>query len=221
MPPVALSRTLRGALRHWKQLSSPGWALPPPLQAAPGAARATLPAAPGQAQGGQLSSREAAGREQQRQHRNRKAAGGEAGQGQGQGSAEGPPELPWGVSYLLGSWQAEWEAAQGTANDSRTQYQHSARLLAHPYSDTPVLQAVQQAVRQHADASKGGSPRVLVAIGPEGGWRGTELELLQDQGFAGVNAGPRILTSTTALCVLVGSVQQGLLLWQGNAEGKP
>jgi len=48
--------------------------------------------------------------------------------------------------------------------------------------------------------------RILVAIGPEGGWNAFELMLLRDHGFRSVTLGPRTLrvdTACTALLALV------------------
>ncbi len=45
--------------------------------------------------------------------------------------------------------------------------------------------------------------RVLVAIGPEGGWTEYELALFEQHGFASVSAGERILRSDTACLALL------------------
>ena len=55
--------------------------------------------------------------------------------------------------------------------------------------------------------------RVLLAIGPEGGWNAFELALLQRHGFRLIGLGPRPLrvdTACTALLAMVhASVRQG------------
>ena len=48
--------------------------------------------------------------------------------------------------------------------------------------------------------------RVLVAVGPEGGWTPYELELLQSRGFEAVSWGPRILRADTACVALLSLV---------------
>ncbi len=69
----------------------------------------------------------------------------------------------------------------------------SRRLVAHPGAASPIREAA-------ADLSP--DARVLVAIGPEGGWNDFELGLLDEHGFARVSMGERTLTTTTA-CVAV------------------
>ena len=49
----------------------------------------------------------------------------------------------------------------------------------------------------------GEGDRVLLAIGPEGGWNSFELTLLQSRGFKGVAMGPRTLRSDTACIALI------------------
>lgn len=79
------------------------------------------------------------------------------------------------------------------------------RLVAHPQRDAPAprLPSVREAVRlarQHAPCAA----RVLVAMGPEGGWEEPdELELLAAHGFAAVSLGPRVLRSDVAMVSLV------------------
>jgi RsmE family RNA methyltransferase len=64
------------------------------------------------------------------------------------------------------------------------------RLLAHPGAADPCPRGLE-------------GPCVL-AIGPEGGWIGPELESFGRAGFRGVDLGPRILRVETALATLVG-----------------
>ena len=52
--------------------------------------------------------------------------------------------------------------------------------------------------------------RVLLAIGPEGGWTPFELELLAAHGFSPVSWGPRALRTDTACAVLLGLVHAAL-----------
>ncbi len=73
------------------------------------------------------------------------------------------------------------------------------RLVAHPYAD------------EHAAAGvlAQSDSRVLLAIGPEGGWVPFELELLQAHGFRPINFGPRTLRTDTA-CIAALAVVSGL-----------
>jgi RsmE family RNA methyltransferase len=63
-------------------------------------------------------------------------------------------------------------------------------------ADASPAQPMQSVVRAH-DA------RVLLAIGPEGGWNGFELDLLRAHGFQPVSMGPRTLRSDTACIALL------------------
>ena len=75
----------------------------------------------------------------------------------------------------------ELDAAFPTAN----------RVVAHPYG----------ASVRGASAADGG--RLLLAVGPEGGWTDEEVELLESRGFARYSLGRRILRTDTALVALV------------------
>jgi 16S rRNA (uracil1498-N3)-methyltransferase len=76
---------------------------------------------------------------------------------------------------------------------------YAARLVAHPGTGAfPALAAVPK------DA------RLLLAVGPEGGWTPFELELLAAHGFSTVSWGPRALRTDTACTVLLGVVHAGL-----------
>ena len=48
-----------------------------------------------------------------------------------------------------------------------------------------------------------GGGRVLIAIGPEGGWNDFELRLLEAHGFTRVGLGPRTLRVDTACTALL------------------
>jgi RsmE family RNA methyltransferase len=54
------------------------------------------------------------------------------------------------------------------------------------------------------------STRVLVAIGPEGGWNAFELSLLERHGCRPIGMGPRTLRSDTA-CIALLSIVHGAL----------
>ena len=51
--------------------------------------------------------------------------------------------------------------------------------------------------------------RVLLAVGPEGGWTDFEVELLKTRGFTGISMGRRILRSDTA-CIAALAVAQAV-----------
>lgn len=74
------------------------------------------------------------------------------------------------------------------------------RLVADPGSTEPIERAI-------APVS---DPRVLLAIGPEGGWNAFELDLLRAHGFHGVGLGPRTLRSDTACVALLALVHDAL-----------
>lgn len=78
------------------------------------------------------------------------------------------------------------------------------RLLADPGRG----QRVGRALRPAPAAGE----RVLLAVGPEGGWIDRERELLQRVGFQTVQAGPRVLSTEVACCVLLGLVHEALAL---------
>lgn len=58
--------------------------------------------------------------------------------------------------------------------------------------------------------------RLLIAVGPEGGWNDFELRLLTAHGFQLVSLGPRSLRTDTACLALMAIVQEG---WR-NASGE-
>ncbi|MEO6402818.1 MAG: RsmE family RNA methyltransferase, partial [Vicinamibacteria bacterium] len=71
-------------------------------------------------------------------------------------------------------------------------------------ADPSATQSLGDAVR--------GQPagRVLLAVGPEGGWNSFELQLLEDHGFHGIGMGPRTLRTDTACLALLALVHDAL-----------
>lgn len=69
----------------------------------------------------------------------------------------------------------------------------AAKLLPHPPAEAPL-------------PSLGSASRVVLAIGPEGGWVPFEVALLEAHGFRAFSLGPRILRVETAVPLLVGQV---------------
>lgn len=81
-----------------------------------------------------------------------------------------------------------------------TLFEEGFRIVAHPGARASMFASV----REHAPA------RVLLAIGPEGGWTEFELELLGDHGFNLAGAGSRALRSDTACITLLALVHEAL-----------
>eukprot|EP00746_Dinoflagellata_sp_MGD_P133061 gnl/MRDRNA2_/MRDRNA2_66740_c0_seq2.p1 gnl/MRDRNA2_/MRDRNA2_66740_c0~~gnl/MRDRNA2_/MRDRNA2_66740_c0_seq2.p1 ORF type:complete len:319 (+),score=64.24 gnl/MRDRNA2_/MRDRNA2_66740_c0_seq2:106-957(+) len=65
------------------------------------------------------------------------------------------------------------------------------RLLCHPGTTMRVTEAITGAGPEFQ--------RVLLAIGPEGGWIDSEVELFERHGFQKVSLGPRVLTTEMAV----------------------
>lgn len=101
------------------------------------------------------------------------------------------------------------------------------RLVADPGSDGSIaarLKATDVLMAPRMEATALGRPgsatadrshsvaerRVLLAIGPEGGWNAFELDLLAARGFAAVGVGPRTLRSDTACIAMLALVHAAL-----------
>lgn len=83
----------------------------------------------------------------------------------------------------------------------------SVRLIADPRASASIAAVVrQQAAR-----------RVLLAIGPEGGWNPFELSLLEAHGFQTVSTGSRTLRSDTA-CIALLSIVHSAMNLQGPID---
>ncbi len=72
---------------------------------------------------------------------------------------------------------------------------NSLRLVADHRAALPVVDAVRKQ-----------AGRVLLAVGPEGGWNDFELTLLQSHGFTPVGMGPRTLRVDTACIALIAAI---------------
>src|SRR6185503_15173028 len=70
------------------------------------------------------------------------------------------------------------------------------RLVAHPAPHAAPI----------AGAWRAGAGRVLLAVGPEGGWDEFELRLLADCGFRLVSLGARTLRADTACVALLAAL---------------
>ncbi len=66
------------------------------------------------------------------------------------------------------------------------------RVVAHPYGGAALSPTVQPV-----------DGRLLLAVGPEGGWTDEEVESLEAKGFRRQSLGPRILRTDTALIALL------------------
>lgn len=73
-------------------------------------------------------------------------------------------------------------------------------LIAHPTAATGLPEAV-------AGMGTGEEQKVLLAIGPEGGWNEFEFESFTRQGFTGFSMGKRILHVDTAVVALLAQLQ--------------
>lgn len=86
---------------------------------------------------------------------------------------------------------------------------YGARLAAHPGAGRfPAARL----------AGLPANERVLVAIGPEGGWTDHELELMEAHGFEEVSWGPRPLRTDVACAALLGLAHAAL---EGIVSGRP
>lgn len=79
-------------------------------------------------------------------------------------------------------------------------YPDATRIVAHPYNAEPIGEPPQG--------------RLLIAIGPEGGWTDEEVELLKSKGFQCRSLGGRILRTDTATVALLAKLNNE------TAEGK-
>ena len=76
----------------------------------------------------------------------------------------------------------------------------SLRLVADPHGSSPVTTLVSHRAGE----------RVLLAVGPEGGWNAFELSMLESRGFQAVSMGPRTLRSDTACVALLSIVHEAI-----------
>ncbi len=81
-----------------------------------------------------------------------------------------------------------------------TLFSAGLRLAAHPGGTT----SAGSMVREHPDQ------RVLIAIGPEGGWNAFELALLEAHDFRQISFGPRALRVDTACTALLAIVHAAI-----------
>ena len=88
----------------------------------------------------------------------------------------------------------------------------STRIVAHPYTVPAAssLRGADQPLHRYHATQRGrcGYGRLLLAIGPEGGWTDDEVALLEDHGFARYSLGSRILRTDTATIALLAQLMQ-------------
>jgi RsmE family RNA methyltransferase len=82
-----------------------------------------------------------------------------------------------------------------------TLFPSGARLLAEPGRGPSVREALSASLP--VSAAERDAARVLLAMGPEGGWTAYELDLLTAHGFSRISLGTRTLRSDTAALALV------------------
>lgn len=80
----------------------------------------------------------------------------------------------------------------------------------HLVADPRASASIAAVLRQQA------ATRVLLAIGPEGGWNAFELSLLETHGFRSITMGSRTLRSDTACIALLSLVHSAM-----NSQGPP
>lgn len=80
------------------------------------------------------------------------------------------------------------------------------KLVAHPVAGTGI-----------EGCGVGGAVRLVVAIGPEGGWIPYEVEQLEQRGFQRFGLGPHILRVDTAVPYVVGQLELACRLASGAA----
>ena len=81
-----------------------------------------------------------------------------------------------------------------------------SRIVAHPYAKTGSVPGEMP----KTPIKKGSVPnagRMLIAVGPEGGWTDDEVELMEERGFARYSLGDRILRTDTALIALLSRLE--------------
>ena len=82
-----------------------------------------------------------------------------------------------------------------------TLFPSGLRLVADPEASTPASAAVRESREE----------RILLAIGPEGGWNNFEMALLAAHGFKSAGMGPRTLRTDTACIALLALVHDAIV----------
>jgi len=77
------------------------------------------------------------------------------------------------------------------------------RLVAHPYAEGGATRTASEHRPRRTPFDGLRDARLLLAIGPEGGWTDAEVALLEEHGFARYSLGSRILRTDTATVALL------------------
>ena len=81
-------------------------------------------------------------------------------------------------------------------DDLDREFPSPRRIVAHPYGADSAPDLVSP------------SGRLILAVGPEGGWTDEEVALLEEKGFVRYSLGPRILRTDTAVIALLAQLQK-------------
>ena len=85
----------------------------------------------------------------------------------------------------------------------------ATRIVAHPYGAGENLGQEtgdgRRGLRSHVSSPP---PRLLLAVGPEGGWTDEEVALLEEHGFSRYSLGARILRTDTATVALLAQLMK-------------
>jgi len=77
------------------------------------------------------------------------------------------------------------------------------KLVADPSGTRSLFQILEESGEEVPRSEK-----ILLAVGPEGGWMPYELEMFKAHGFEVFNMGPRILRTDTACVALLGMISE-------------
>ncbi len=86
----------------------------------------------------------------------------------------------------------------------------TVRVVADPAAGFTVRERMGSNGAHGTHADRDGHQRVVLAVGPEGGWNRFELDLLAARGFVTIGMGPRTLRSDTACLALLALVHDAL-----------
>ena len=75
----------------------------------------------------------------------------------------------------------------------------NGNLIASGQGDSSIFSELDALQAQQEGSSRSGAGRVVVAVGPEGGWETEEVSLFEGKGFRRVQLGKRILRTDIAV----------------------
>lgn len=89
------------------------------------------------------------------------------------------------------------------------------KFIAHPDSAELLLESLPQMIQSARES--GQKSRIVIAVGPEGGWMPREVSMFTDMfGFQPISLGKRILRTDAAVLVLLGMLNQMTTLMEGS-----